>query len=451
MGLPSADRQLVCVTVVDVRGGWMPTRSPPTAEGTLPQLQAMVAGLNAVVWERDPDTLRIRYINDRAEEMFGYPAEQWLDDSELWPGILHPDDRETALRRVRQAVAQDVDFSLSYRARTRDGRWLWLQHLGHVVRDDAGNPVALHVVLIDITESRRREEAAALLAATSRALAAPGSVEQRLGEVVALTLGPLGDRAAVWLRADDDRYRLAAAAPTEAAEPTAGLPPLTVPEELAPMVDADRPFTVGEVSEDMRRVAAGGDGRYALAPTGGERSRLVVPLVAGRQRLGLVTLSLASPHRPYDDADLDVAGELGQRIAAMVAAERVATRQRQLQELNSALSAAATVAEATAAVTAGLREALDASVVSVSTVGSDGRLHTIEARGYPAERLGAVATMPLSAPFPPRRPPAPAARCGCPTAPRWSISSRRPSSTSCRPPRRWPCCRCWPATGRSGR
>jgi anti-anti-sigma factor len=112
-------------------------------------------------------------------------------------------------------------------------------------------------------------------------------------------------------------------------------------------------------------------------------------------------VSTADPLRRYDDEDRAVAGELGRRIAAIVAAEQVATRQRQLQQLTAALSAAGTVAEATAALTAGLREDLDASVVAVSTLGPDGLLHTIEARGYPHQRLGALATMPLSAPFPP--------------------------------------------------
>ncbi|HEV7210376.1 MAG TPA: SpoIIE family protein phosphatase [Blastococcus sp.] len=397
--LPSADRRLVCATIVDVTGQ---QQARSAAEAGAARLRTMVAGLNAVVWERDPYTLRIRYINDRAEELLGYPAAQWLEHSELWPGILHPDDREPALRRVRQAVATDVDFTMSYRARTRDGRWLWLQHLGHVARDDAGHPRALHVVLIDVTESKRREQAAALLASASRVLATGGSLEERLGEVAALAVGPLGDRALVWLRGDDDRYRLVAAAPDEVAARGTDVPPLTIPDELKPRVGTDRPFAVGEVSEAMRRDAAGGDGRFALlAADDGVRSRLVAPLVTAGQRVGLLTVSTADPHRHYDDDDLAVTGELGQRIAAMVAAEQAAVRQRQLQQLTAALSAAGTVAEATAALTAGLREALDASVVSVSTVDPDELLHTVEARGYPHERLGVFATMPLTAPFPP--------------------------------------------------
>jgi PAS domain-containing protein len=46
-------------------------------------MQAMVAGLNANVWERDPDTWRFRFVNARAEEVLGYPVRQWLDEAGL--------------------------------------------------------------------------------------------------------------------------------------------------------------------------------------------------------------------------------------------------------------------------------------------------------------------------------------------------------------------------------
>jgi len=48
--------------------------SEPTSVG----LPTMVTGLNVIVWERDPATLRLRFINSRAEELLGYPTEQWL-------------------------------------------------------------------------------------------------------------------------------------------------------------------------------------------------------------------------------------------------------------------------------------------------------------------------------------------------------------------------------------
>ncbi len=75
-------------------------------------------------------------------------------------------------------------------------------------------------------------------------------------------------------------------------------------------------------------------------------------------------------------------------------------RPRELQQLHRALSAAGTVAEVAAAVSAGLRRALDASVVTVCTAASDGLLHVADVAGYPTERLRQFATLPLSARLP---------------------------------------------------
>ncbi|MGY1686443.1 SpoIIE family protein phosphatase [Geodermatophilus sp. SYSU D00867] len=410
--LPAADRRLVRGSILDIteRRAAEDARAAAVAEQAARQaaeagaarLEALVAGLNAVVWQRDPHTLRFTFLNDRVEDLLGYPAARWLAEPGLWERLLHPDDRATAVRRVHRAVADgEVDFSLTYRARTRDGRWLWLQHLGHVARDEHGRARSLHVVLTDVTAARRREQAAVMLAAAGRALSAGGPIEQRLGAVAGRTLGVLGERAVVWL-ADDDRYRLVAAAPAELATQVHGMPAVLAPEELRPLIAAGRPFDVGPLPEAMRREALAGDPvleRLAAAdPT--PRRQLVVPLQHGGERVGLLTFLTTDLARRYDEEDLALADELGQRIAATVAAERVTARARQLHELTAALSAAGTVAEAAAALADGLRAALGASVVSVCTLDADGLLHTVEARGCPPEQLARYAAMRLTAPFP---------------------------------------------------
>jgi PAS domain S-box-containing protein len=369
------------------------------AEAGAAQLRAMVAGLNAILWECDPQTLRVRFINARAEELLGYPTGQWLTDEGLAQRILHPEDREAALARVRRAVAEDTDFAMSYRVQAADGRWLWLQHLGHVARDEAGRPTALHAVLFDVTEQRRREHAAALLGAAGQALADPGTVEDRLARVSALAVEEFADRAVVWLRGEDDRYRIVAAAPADAAAGWTGVPLLVVPEELRSRVDAARPFVVDEVTEQMRRAAT--DVAPDELPTDrADGARLVVPLVTSGERVGLLTLSAADRTRRYDDSDLTLAGELGRRMAAMVAAERLAARQQHLHRLTAELAAAGTAAEAGAALTASLHEALGAAVVAVCTLGDDGSLHTVDVHGDSPGWAAGFATIPMSSPAP---------------------------------------------------
>jgi PAS domain S-box-containing protein len=91
--LPGEDRDLVRGSIVDLgdRRAAVPGR-PAAAHGAAAQsagaaaarLEAMVAGLNAIVWERDAATWRIRYINERAEQLLGYPVSRWVTDENLW-------------------------------------------------------------------------------------------------------------------------------------------------------------------------------------------------------------------------------------------------------------------------------------------------------------------------------------------------------------------------------
>jgi PAS domain S-box-containing protein len=359
----------------------------------------MVAGLHAIVSERDPASGRFRFVSPRAEEVLGYPVRQWLADPELWDRILHDDDRDRVLATLRDAVAGGDDASLTYRVCSADGRWVWLQHLAHVARDESGAATALHSVLIDVTDATRRELAAELLATAGRVLTGPGSVEDRLAEVAALLVPGLGDWAAVWLRGDDERYRPVAVAPAGLAGRVRAAGPLRVPDDFDAQLRSGRSFAVPLVTDELYRAATADEQGYAALAGIGGSSWLAAPLTTGGDVVGLLTLTAAAPDR-YDAADVALGDDLAQRLATMVGAERLAARRRQLHEITVALSAAGTVAEAAAALTAGLRDVLGAAAVAVCTLGDDGMLHTIDVVGAAPGRWDPYTTMRLSSSVP---------------------------------------------------
>ncbi len=193
--LPGGERQLVGGSILECterreaasarRAADQAHAAREAAEAGAARLQAMVAGLNVIVWERDAASWRIRYINQRADELLGYPVSRWLTDENLWTEIIDPADRDRVLAAVAEGIAAGGDFALDYRVRARDGRRVWLQQLGHVTHGADGAPT-VHAVLVDITEHKRREQASTLLAAAGRLIAGPGTVEQRLTAVADL-------------------------------------------------------------------------------------------------------------------------------------------------------------------------------------------------------------------------------------------------------------------------
>lgn len=371
------------------------------AEAAAARLAALVAGLGAIVWEADARTWEFTFVSGRAEELLGYPADEWLEDADFWPRIIHPDDRDEALRFCAQGTADGHDYDFSYRAVAADGRVVWLHDVVHVVRDTDGSPCALQGVMIDITEQKRREQSAALLAEAGRLLAGSGSVADRLAAAAGLALGQLGDLATVWLRGDDGRYRPVAAAPAAVAPHVLGLAPLTNPEELEAAYRVGRPFVLPDIGDDLVRAVTADDAQFESAIALGSRSALVVPLVANGRPVGSLTLIATGPDRRYDDAALALAGDLGDRMAAMMAAERVADRQRALQRITAALAAADGLTEAAEALTAGVGKVFGASGLAVYAVDLErGGLRQVHATGYPDDVIDRYAAIRLDDPVP---------------------------------------------------
>jgi PAS domain S-box-containing protein len=99
------------------------------------------------------------YTSPQVEEMLGTPAEQWQTERDLFPRLLHPDDRERALADHHRTQATGEPLRTEYRLVLEDGRLAWIRDEGVVVRDSAGNPRYLHGFLLDITEQKETEQA----------------------------------------------------------------------------------------------------------------------------------------------------------------------------------------------------------------------------------------------------------------------------------------------------
>jgi PAS domain S-box-containing protein len=96
--------------------------------------RALIELLPAVVyrWAQVDEEERCDYISPQIEELLGYPQSAWLEDADLWPRSIHPDDRERVLRQVADIWQADPGTRLTLRFR-------FLHRDGHAVpvRDEA--------------------------------------------------------------------------------------------------------------------------------------------------------------------------------------------------------------------------------------------------------------------------------------------------------------------------
>ncbi|MBD3217309.1 MAG: PAS domain S-box protein [candidate division Zixibacteria bacterium] len=99
------------------------------------------------------------YLNDQAEEISGYPKEEFLEERISFADLYHPEDKQSIYEEVDKAVAEKRPFHLNYRIRNKSGEWRWIEEYGVGVFDESGNNLMfLEGFFHDITARKKAEE-----------------------------------------------------------------------------------------------------------------------------------------------------------------------------------------------------------------------------------------------------------------------------------------------------
>jgi PAS domain S-box-containing protein len=96
------------------------------------------------------------YISPQHERVFGYTAQEIQDDPDLWPRMLHSEDRKRALEEDARHYATGEPLRHEFRVIAKDGHVMWLRDEA-VMREDPNGRYS-QGILIDITEQRKAEE-----------------------------------------------------------------------------------------------------------------------------------------------------------------------------------------------------------------------------------------------------------------------------------------------------
>lgn len=124
--------------------------------------QTLVEQIPAITYIDRPDAqsptrFRPVYVSPQFERILGYRPGEIERSAELWIELLHEEDRERALAADAAHHATGEALENEYRLVARDGRIVWVRDEARMVRDESGNPMYSHGVLLDITEHKRAE------------------------------------------------------------------------------------------------------------------------------------------------------------------------------------------------------------------------------------------------------------------------------------------------------
>ena len=124
---------------------------------------------DAIVWECEPQSLKFTFVSRSAEQILGYPLDQWQRRPDFWINLIHPDDRDWVTTFCREEVKQGRDHEFEYRCLTLDGQIIWLRDRVSLVRDPLGNLQHLRGLMVNITERKEAEAERARILEQERA------------------------------------------------------------------------------------------------------------------------------------------------------------------------------------------------------------------------------------------------------------------------------------------
>lgn len=131
-----------------------PGRAPGEADGTV--YRTLLESTKAIPWRIEWATMTFTYIGPQIETLLGWEPGSWKTVND-WAERIHPDDRAAVVDFCVAQSQAGADHEADYRALTRDGGYVWMRDVVHVVRDDNGVQ-ALVGFMFDISERKRMEE-----------------------------------------------------------------------------------------------------------------------------------------------------------------------------------------------------------------------------------------------------------------------------------------------------
>jgi len=159
------------------------------AEGELQRSEAryrtLVEQIPAIVYTAAIDAASsTTYVSPQVEAILGYSPTEYTADPAIWHRHLHPDDRDRVMAEVARCHATGGPFACEYRAVARDGRVVWFRDEARMIRDEAGRPLCLQGVMLDITEQKRADHLLRLQRDLAVALSRPTALPEAMHQVL---------------------------------------------------------------------------------------------------------------------------------------------------------------------------------------------------------------------------------------------------------------------------
>jgi PAS domain S-box-containing protein len=120
------------------------------------QLNLLTETLPAILWKADLNG-HLTYINKKTVEYSGRTLDEFQDKG--WADLIHPDDLAETVALWNELLTGGERYDVVNRFICVDGQYRWFHTSASVIRDEAGNRIAVHGVMLDTTPLKTAEMA----------------------------------------------------------------------------------------------------------------------------------------------------------------------------------------------------------------------------------------------------------------------------------------------------
>ena len=121
------------------------------------RLDGILASLDDLVWSVSTETFQFVYLSPAVERIYGRPAADFLQNSQLWLELIHPEDQQRASKLSAEFLETGTK-DIEYRILRPDGEVRWIRDRARLLYDDEGKSIRMDGIATDITDRKQMQE-----------------------------------------------------------------------------------------------------------------------------------------------------------------------------------------------------------------------------------------------------------------------------------------------------
>ena len=124
------------------------------------RFNTVVKATNDAIWDWDIAAGKLSIVGDTYQQLFGHDSTGAASPGELWEVVMHPDDLERVLSKLKRVIGAGTanKWEDEYRLRKAGGEYAYVHDRGYIIHSADQHPVRMIGAIQDITARKRSEE-----------------------------------------------------------------------------------------------------------------------------------------------------------------------------------------------------------------------------------------------------------------------------------------------------